>query len=90
MIVTPEVNGVEDPLDHVRAVARQQRSDVDVSFLQIFVWIELIQGALQLAMRGFVARHLCANETRAQTVKLILNLLAARLESTGQRRIDRL
>ena len=59
-------------------------------FLQILVRTELIRGALQLAMRGFVARHLRANETRAKTVKLILNLLAARLESAGQRRIDRL
>jgi len=33
MLITPQIDRVKDPLDHIRSVAGQQRSDVDVAFL---------------------------------------------------------
>src|SRR5690348_6479942 len=90
MVVASEIYRIEDPLDHVSAVAGQQRSDVDVTFLQVFVWVELIERALQLPVRGFVARHLRADKARAQAVELILNLFPAGIERARERRVDRL
>src|ERR1051326_9186513 len=90
MFARAQINRIEDPLNHVSAVAGQQRRDVDVAFLWIFVRIELIERALQLAVNGFVALHLCSYESRAQTFELIVDLLATGVERTRERRIDRL
>jgi len=87
MFVRPQVDGVVDPLNNIRAVAGQQRGDVDMAFLQILVWIELIERALQLAVRGFIAGHLRANETRAESIELILDFLPARVERARERGI---
>ena len=89
MFIRTQVDRVVDPLDHVRAVAGQQRGDVDVSLLQIFVGVKLVGGALQLAVGGLVARYLRANKSCAQPVELILNFLASGFERGGQRGIDR-
>ncbi len=74
MLIRSYIDRMVDPVRHVAAVAGEQRSDVDVALLQFFVRVELIEGALQLAVRGFVARHLGAVKTRAQSLKLIINL----------------
>ena len=88
MIVATEIDGVEDPLDHVGAVTRQERNDVDVAFLQVFVGIELIESALQLPVGGFVAGHLRAHKAGAQSVELVVDLLASGIERAGERRIN--
>ena len=89
MFVRAEIDGVEDPLDHVCAVAGEERRDVDVALLQIFVRIKLVEGALQLPVHGLVTRHLRAHETLFQPVQLIVDLLASRLERSRERWIDR-
>src|SRR5216684_2925378 len=73
MLIRSNVDRVVDPLDHVAAVAGEQRSDVDVALLQLFVWIKLIEGALQLPMRSFIARHLGPVKARAQPFELIVD-----------------
>jgi hypothetical protein len=77
MLIRSNIDRVIDPLDDVAAVAGEQRSDVDVPFLQALVGIKLIKRALQLPVRGFVPRHLCAVKASAQTFELIVDLAPA-------------
>src|SRR6478672_3226478 len=41
-------------------------------------------------MHGFITRHLRAHETLFQTIKLVVDLLASRVERRRECRIDRL
>src|SRR5690348_7267995 len=59
-----------------------------MALLQILVRIELIERALQLPVRGFIARHLRAHETLPQPIELIIDLLASRFECSRECRID--
>ena len=80
VLIRTEINRVEDPLDHIRAVAGQQRGDVDVALLQLLVRIELVDRALQLPVRRFITRHLRTHETRFQSIELIVDLLSTGIE----------
>src|SRR5450755_1329266 len=83
-----QIDRIEDPVDHVATVAREQRRDVEVALLQGLFRIELIERSLKLTMGGFVARHLRAMKTRAQTFELMIDLAASRLERVSERGID--
>src|ERR1700752_90297 len=87
MLGRSDIDRIEDPVHHVRAVAGQQRSDVDMSFLQILIRIKLIKSSLQLTMRSLIARHLGTNETSFQSIELIVNLLSSRIKRSRKRRI---
>ena len=60
MLVGSDVYCVVNPVDNVAAVARQQRSNVDVPLLQFLMRIQLIKCSLQLSLGRFVPRHLRA------------------------------
>src|SRR5215813_2117681 len=90
MLCRLEINGVIDPLNHIRTVAGQQRCDVDMPLLQLLVRIELIECALELSLGSFVPSHLRSVKARAQTFKLIVNFPPPSLERIGERWIHRL
>src|ERR1051325_6916075 len=88
VLVRTDIDRVIDPVDDVTAVAGQQRGDVDVPLLQLFVWIELIESAEQLAVGRLVSRHLRAVKARTQSFELIVDFPASGFQRVSQRRIN--
>src|SRR5678816_2363311 len=88
MLVRADIDCVVDPIDNVATVARQQRSDVDVSLLQFLIGIELIKRSLQLPLSGFVPGHLRPVKSSAQPFKLVVDLAPASFERVCQSWID--
>src|SRR5437016_12509211 len=55
-----------------------------MAFLQSFLRIKKIECVLELAMHGFVTRHLRAIEASSQPVDLIIDLAPSFIERVGQ------
>src|SRR5437667_3975784 len=88
MLIRSQVDGLQNPIDDVASVSRQQRRDIDAALLQSLSRVEKIEGAFDLAVNSFIARHLGAIKASTQAINLIIDFAPAFFHRVSQRGID--
>ena len=88
MLIRSQIYRVIYPLDHIRAVAGQQRSDIDVAFLQVLVRdtadrMRVVVDDEKLRLSSSVPA-----QNAPQAFELIVNFFSTSIERRRQSRID--